>query len=298
MKIIVTGASGQVGWELVRSMSVLGAVHAWDRASADLSRPDELIKAIRVSRPDVIVNAAAYTAVDKAESEEALARTINGEAVGALACAAREMGALFVHYSTDYVFDGLASEPYREDAIAAPQNAYGRSKLLGDEAVAASGADHLIFRTTWVYGARGANFLLTMLRLMRERPELSVVADQFGAPTSARFIADGTAHAVRQSMTERAEDRFASGLFNLTADGVTSWHGFAQYIFDCARMAGGDATLVTRKINAITSSDYPTQAQRPAYSVLDGCRLKQRFNLYRPQWQDGVKLVLDELLRH
>ncbi|AOK15891.1 dTDP-4-dehydrorhamnose reductase [Burkholderia cepacia] len=296
MKIVVTGARGQVGWELVRSMSVLGAVHAWDRAAADLSRPDELVDAVRELRPDVIVNAAAYTSVDRAESEEALATTINGEAVGALAQAARDIDALFVHYSTDYVFDGMASEPYREDAIAAPQNAYGRSKLLGDEAVAASGADHLIFRTTWVYSARGTNFLLTMLRLMCERPELSVVADQFGAPTSARFIADVTAHAVRQCMNERAEGCFDSGLFNLTADGVTSWHGFAQAIFDCARTAGSGVTLKTGKINAIRALDYPTQAVRPIYSVLDGGRLRHRFNLHRPHWQDGVKLVLDELL--
>jgi len=296
MKILVTGRTGQVGWELARSMSVLGEVHALDRASADMTRPDELAARVRALRPDVIVNAAAYTAVDRAETETALADVVNGEAVGALANAAREMGALFVHYSTDYVFDGTAREPYHEDAATHPQNAYGRSKLLGEQSVAASGADYLLFRTTWVYGARGANFLLTMLRLMRERTELRVVADQHGAPTSARFIADATAHAVRQAVIERREGRFASGLFNLTADGATTWHGFAQYILERVRLIGA-GELRTERIEPIATRDYPLPAPRPAYSVLDGSRLKGRFGLRRPQWQEGVDLVLDELIR-
>jgi dTDP-4-dehydrorhamnose reductase len=296
MKIVVTGARGQVGWELSRSLAVLGVVHAWDRTQADLDRPDALADALRALRPDLIVNAAAYTAVDRAESEEVLACRINGRGVGVLADVAREIGALLVHYSSDYVFDGAAQAPYREHAVAAPQNAYGRSKLLGDQAIAASGADHLIFRTTWVYSARGANFLLTMLRLMRERPELRVVADQFGAPTSARFIAEATAHAVRQSFGARAQGRFESGLFNLTAEGVTSWHGFAQYILECARELQGGAPLLTERILAIPASEYPVPAVRPHYSVLDGGKFEQHFGLRRPSWQEGVRHVLEELL--
>ncbi|KVK92420.1 dTDP-4-dehydrorhamnose reductase [Burkholderia cepacia] len=297
MRIVVTGCRGQVGWELVRSLAVVGDVVAWDRQAADLSEPGALIERIREQRPDVIVNAAAYTAVDRAESEEPRANLVNGAAVGALAQAAQEVGALFVHYSTDYVFDGTARLPYREDAETGPLNAYGRSKLLGERATIESGADYLIFRTTWVYGARGANFLLTMLRLMRERPELRVVADQFGAPTSARFIADATAHAIAQSMSERRAGRFESGLFNLTADGVTTWHGFARHILERAHAIGAGDVLQTTRIDTIVTEDYPLPAARPAYSVLDGSKLQQRFNLRRPQWQECVDLVVDELLR-
>ncbi|HDR8911469.1 TPA: dTDP-4-dehydrorhamnose reductase [Burkholderia multivorans] len=297
MRIVVIGCRGQVGWELVRSLAIVGDVFAWDRRTADMSEPGALADRVRSQRPDVIVNAAAYTDVDRAESDEPRANLINGIAVGALAEAAREAGALFVHYSTDYVFDGAATVPYREDAETGPLNAYGRSKLLGERATVASGVDYLIFRTTWVYAARGANFVLTMLRLMRERPELRVISDQFGAPTSARFIADATAHAIARSISERHAGRFESGLFNLTADGVTTWHGFAQHIFERARAIGVGDVLKTKRIEAIATDDYPLPAARPAYSVLDGSKLQQRFNLRRPQWHEGVDLVLDELLK-
>lgn len=296
MKILVTGCRGQVGWELTRSLAVLGEVFACDRATADLSRPASLKAVIERVRPDVVVNAAAYTAVDKAQDEEVLATTINAEAVGALAQAARAVGALLVHYSTEYVFDGAKSGAYIEGDQPGPLNAYGRSKLAGEQAIAAAGGDWLVFRTSWVYAARGKNFLRTMLRLASERETLRVVADQIGAPTSARMLADLSAHAIRQSMAERSRGRFESGLFHLTASGSTTWHGFATRIVESAHALLPEQAIATRTIEAIATSDYPTPARRPANSVLDNSRFEQRFQLRRAPWEESLQLVLEEVI--
>jgi dTDP-4-dehydrorhamnose reductase len=296
MKILVTGAAGQVGWEVARSVSVLGDSIACDRSELDLSRPETLGPAIDKVRPDVIVNAAAYTAVDRAEEEEKLANRINGEAVGEIGCCARKHGALVIHYSTDYVFDGTAEHFYTERDATCPLNAYGRSKLLGEQALASSGCDYLTFRTTWVYASRGKNFLLTMLKLASERETLRVVADQFGAPTSARMIADLTAHVIAKATAERQAGTFASGLYNLTAGGRTSWHGFAKSIVDAARGLTSDGHIKTTSIEPISAADYPTPATRPANSSLDGSAFDRRFGLNRPQWRVSMMHVLQDAL--
>jgi dTDP-4-dehydrorhamnose reductase len=245
--------------------------------------------------PDVIVNAAAYTAVDRAEQDEALAMTVNADAVGELARAAKLRGALFVHYSTEYVFDGTKTTAYSERDEPNPLNAYGRSKLAGEHATEAAGGDSLVFRTSWVFSHRGKNFLRTIMRLATQHDTLRVVADQHGAPTPARMIADITAHAVRDAMRERRGGRFESGLFHLTAGGQTSWHGFASAIVDAARDALPAGSLRAHTVSAIASADYPTQAKRPANSVLDNAKLEQRFGLSRESWQKGMRSVLDEL---
>ncbi|MBB5543050.1 dTDP-4-dehydrorhamnose reductase [Paraburkholderia fungorum] len=295
MKILISGCDGQVGWELQRSMAVLGEVIGLNRLQLDLAQPGSAAAVVERMSPDVVINAAAYTAVDNAESEEAFATRINGEAVGELACAARDAKALFVHYSTDYVFDGTKSSPYLEDDTTSPLSAYGRSKLAGERAIRQAGGDWLVFRTTWVYGVRGKNFLRTMLRLAASREELSVVGDQLGAPTSARMIADATAHIVAQCMQERrAEAEFESGLFNLTAAGVTTWHGFAEAIIDAAR-ARTPSAVVTRLVKSISTAEYPTPARRPLNSLLDNGKLTSRFDIFRPDWRDAMHLVLDDL---
>ena len=293
MKILIVGARGQVGWELRRSLQGLGEVVAADRRTLDLGEPDSLAARVRDLAPQVIVNAGAYTAVDRAEQEEALATRVNGDSVGALAGVARELGALFIHYSTDYVFDGSGTGRYAESAPTQPINAYGRSKLAGEQATAAAGGDWLVFRTTWVYASRGANFARTILRLAGERERLSIVADQVGAPTSARFLADATALVIARAQIERAQGRFESGLFNLAAGGETSWHGFAQALVDGARQRG--ASLKVGEITGIPAADYPTPARRPANSRLDLSRLGQRFGIHPADWTVGVGLVLDEL---
>lgn len=295
MKILISGCDGQVGWELQRSMAVLGEVIALNRQQLDLAQPGSAAAVVERISPDVVINAAAYTAVDNAESEEALATRINGEAVGELASAARDVNALFVHYSTDYVFDGTKNSPYLEDDATSPLSAYGRSKLAGERAVREAGGDWLVFRTTWVYGAHGRNFLRTMLRLAASREELSVVGDQLGAPTSARMIADATAHIVAQSLQGgRTEGKFESGLFNLTAAGATTWHGFAQEIIDAARTRKSSA-VVARVVKSISTEEYPTPARRPLNSLLDNGKLVSRFQIYRPDWRDAMHHVLDEL---
>lgn len=296
MRIMVTGCRGQVGWELTRSLAVLGEVVACDRSTADLANPASLRAAVERLRPDVIVNAAAYTMVDKAEDEEALAATINADAVGALAQASRAVGALFVHFSTEYVFDGAKPGAYVEDDPPSPVNAYGRSKLAGERAVADAGGDWLVFRTSWVYAARGKNFLRTMLRLASERETLRVVADQVGAPTCARMIAELSAHIVRQAMAERSNGRFESGLFHLTAAGSTTWHGFASRIVEAARAMLPSGAIATRAIEAIATSEYPTPARRPANSLLDNGRFEQRFGLRRAPWDESLQLVLEEII--
>jgi dTDP-4-dehydrorhamnose reductase len=293
--LLVLGANGQVGYELVRSLMPLGEVVGLTRDECDLSRPDVLIRVVEAHRPDVIVNAAAYTAVDRAESEEGLATRINGEAPGALARAAHSVNALLLHYSTDYVFDGNKDAPWDETDPTSPLNAYGRSKLAGERAIMASGADFIIIRTTWVFAARGANFMRTMLRLGRERDALKVVADQFGAPTWARNIADASAHVIVAAQRERADRRFASEVLHLASRGQTSWHGFATGIFAEFRRQRPDVVLRVQAVEPIPSSEYPTPARRPANSCLDCGRLAGRFGIQLPSWQDALARCLEEV---
>jgi dTDP-4-dehydrorhamnose reductase len=289
---MVTGADGQIGWELGRSLLSLGEVIALDRASCDLSRPEALPAIVREARPDVLVNAAGYTAVDKAEEEEALATLVNGTAVGVLAQAAREAGALFVHYSTDYVFDGAKDGAYEEDDPPLPLGAYGRSKLAGEIAARAAGGDHLILRTSWIYAARGHNFLRTILRLACEREELAIVADQIGAPTWARNVSDATALVIRQAYEERSRGQFASGILHMTASGATSWHGFAQAIID--RVSGLPGMGNLARLRAIPSEDYPLPAVRPKNSLLSGKRLCERFGIALPDWPLALARCMEE----
>jgi dTDP-4-dehydrorhamnose reductase len=286
-----------VGWELNRSLLPLGEVIALGRAEADLSRPESLRQIVRDIQPDVIVNAAAYTAVDKAEEEEQLATVINGEAPGVLAEEAKRCGALLVHYSTDYVFDGTKDSPYVETDTPNPINAYGRSKLTGEQAIQASGADYLIFRTSWVYAARGRNFLLTMLRLMQEREELKVVADQIGAPTWARTIADTTAHCIRQAVNEVKRGHFTPNTYHLTNSGETSWHGFAEIIAEYAKQTILNDELRTKRIEKINTKDYSVSARRPINSRLSLESLPKDFSLVMVQWNRAVMLCMDELVQ-
>jgi dTDP-4-dehydrorhamnose reductase len=293
MRLLVTGTRGQVGWELSRSLLPLGDVVALDRRQCDFSRPELLPGLIRSIKPDVIVNAAAYTAVDKAEREEKLASTINGTAVGVIAEEARKAGILLVHYSTDYVFDGAKQMPYTEDDAPNPINAYGRSKLAGDIAVRQAGGAYVILRTSWVYAGRGHNFLDTILRLASEREELRIVDDQIGAPTWARDIADATALIIRAICQEQTQGQFASGLFNLIASGATSWHGFAKAILEDATRLG----LLQRvpQLKPIPSEEYPLPAARPKNSRLAGDRISERFGIALPDWKQGLARCIEEL---
>ena len=290
MRLLITGADGQVGWELRRSLLPLGEVIAMDRNACDLSRLQDLPRIIRETHPDIVVNAAAYTAVDKAEEEEVLATIINGVAVGVIADEVRKIGALLIHFSTDYVFDGTKAAPYSEDDAPHPINAYGRSKLAGERVVEQSGGDYLILRTSWIYAARGRNFLNTVLRLARERDELRIVADQIGAPTWAREIADATTSIARQAFSERARRNFASGIFNVTAAGQTSWFGFAEAIVDCAGLA--KAGHNRPNIHPILSSEYPTAAARPKNSRLAGDRVGRRFGIALMDWKRALETCL------
>ena len=292
MKILLLGGNGQVGRELRRSLPALGEVIVATRdgegadAAADFDQPQSLATLIETITPGVVVNAAAYTAVDKAETDVDAAFRVNAKAPAAIAMACKAADALLVHYSTDYVFDGQANRPYLEDDVTAPLGVYGASKLAGEQAIRDIGARHAILRTAWVYAAHGKNFLLTMLRLAAERDELRVVADQFGAPTPAAWIADATSALLRQGVAE-------SGSWHLTTRGDTSWHGFASAIMDDAHELG----LLQRKpvVLPITTADYPTPARRPAYSVLDTSRLQHDFGIVPPDWQEGLKQTLREL---
>ncbi|RDJ98760.1 dTDP-4-dehydrorhamnose reductase [Paraburkholderia lacunae] len=289
--ILVTGVNGQVGFELARTLQGLGQVVAVDRSRLDLSNLDQVRAVVREVRPALIVNPAAYTAVDKAEDEFDLAMRINGEAPGVLAEEAQKLGAALIHYSTDYVFDGEKDGAYVEDDPTDPQNAYGRTKLAGEQAIAATGVNHLVLRTSWVYGTRGKNFLLTMLRLGADRPELKVVADQFGAPTWSNTIATLTAHLVAQAFA--ADDSAAwwnerSGIYHLCAGDSTSWHGFASAIFELANLPNRPKTL------PIPASDYPTPAKRPSNSRMSNERLAQVFGLAAPHWRDALQLCLTD----
>lgn len=294
MKILLTGCNGQVGWELARALLPLGEVIAVNRSQVDLSDPDGLRRIVQKVSPDVIVNPAAYTAVDKAETDRDMAFLINAEAPRVLAEEAAKSAALLIHYSTDYVFDGTKNAPYTEDDATHPVNVYGQSKLAGEQAIQAAGADHLILRTSWVYAARGQNFLKTILRLAAEREELAIVADQVGSPTWARLIAETTAHILRQSLLERRQDHFISSVYNLTSVDETSWHGFAQAIVEIARQQGMPA-LKNRIINPIPTTAYPAPAKRPLNSRLSTDRLEQRFGLKMPSWDAALRLCMADM---
>lgn len=295
MRILLTGKNGQVGFELQRALAPLGDVIAVDRTECDLEHATSLRDAIQRTEPDVIVNPAAYTAVDRAETEVERAQAVNAAAPGIIGEEAARSGALVVHYSTDYVFDGAASGWYGEDAPTGPHGVYGRSKLAGEAALAASGARHLVFRTSWVFGAHGANFAKTMLRLATERDELKVVADQTGAPTSAALIADITAHAVRQKLQD--DRRTPDGIYHLAAGGETNWHTYACHVIETARRAGKPIRAAADAILPIASADYPTPARRPANSRLDTAKLKNTFGLTLPHWQLGLDHVLQQIIR-
>lgn len=291
MRILLTGRSGQVGWELRRALAPLGDVIAPGRGELDLTSADSIARAVRAAQPEVIVNAAAYTAVDRAESEPELAMLVNGIAPGVLAEEARRSGALMVHYSTDYVFDGAQDRAYTEDDAPAPVNAYGRSKLAGEQAVRAIDGAYCIFRTSWVYAARGNNFVLTILRLARERAELRIVADQVGAPTWARAIADMTAQVLAGGAAGRARER--SGLYHFTAAGAVSWYGFAQTILETARFAF--PAMNTPQLVPIPSSEYPLPASRPRNSRLDSSRLAAAFGIVPRSWESMLRQCLHEM---
>lgn len=294
MKILLLGKNGQVGWELQRALAPLGNVVVLDRHSAeycgDLANLEGLRNTVRVIKPDVIVNAAAYTAVDKAESDQATAQLINADATRILAEEAVALDAWLIHYSTDYVFDGTGETPWKENSPVCPVNFYGTSKLAGEQAITASGCKHLIFRTSWVYGARGNNFAKTMLRLAKDRESLNVIADQVGAPTGAELLADVAAHSIRKARA----DASVSGIYHLAATGEVSWHGYAQFAIDFAK-AQGEALAVSAVL-PIPTTAYPTPAARPLNSRMDTQKLRDTFSLHLPDWQSGVTRMLMEIL--
>ena len=292
-RILLTGKNGQVGFELQTALAGVGEVVAFDHAELDLASPDAIRERVREVKPQIIVNAAAYTAVDRAESEPELAMKVNGIAPGILAEEAKRLGSLIVHYSTDYVLDGTKGEPYTETDSPNPLSVYGRSKLAGDQAIQVSGVSYYIFRTSWVYAARGQNFLKTMLRLGAERDELRIVNDQIGAPTWARFIADATARVLSESLRASDQARTKSGLYNVTASGMTSWYGFAEAIFAEAQKALG--TRIPRLV-PIPSSDYSAPARRPAYSRLDNFKLREAFDLEPPSWETMLRNCMRDIV--
>ena len=296
MRIMLTGANGQVGWELARSLLPLGEVIALSRSQCDLSQPDTIPGIVEKIKPDVIVNAAAYTEVDKAEKEEGLATLINGTSVGVLAEEAKKHDALFVHYSTDYVFDGTKPGPYKEDDNPNPINAYGRSKLAGEEAARETGGEHLIFRTSWVYAARGNNFANTILRLAREQDDLKVVADQYGAPTSAELIADITALVLyRLNITPMIRE--IADTYHLTASGETSRYEFSKALLKTAINIDHGIKITPEQVVAISTAEYPQAAQRPQNSRLDTQKLVKTFGLYMPSWQSCIHRTVSEFFK-
>lgn len=297
MKILLLGKNGQVGWALQRSLAPLGELVALDSQSqthcGDLSNLTGLAQTVRDVAPDVIVNAAAYTAVDKAENEPVLAHTINALALSVLAQEAKRIGAWLIHFSTDYVFDGSGDKPWLETDATGPLSVYGVTKLAGEQAIIASACKHLIFRTSWVYGARGNNFAKTMLKLAQERDSLKVVNDQMGAPTGADLLADVTAHAIRTALQKPN----VSGLYHLVASGETSWHEYACFVIDFARQAGLEIKVAQTAIQAVPSTEFATVAKRPLNSRLNTNKLQKTFSLHLPDWQSGVTRMLVEHLQ-
>lgn len=303
MKILLFGTDGQVGWELQRSLAPLGEllVMGLDRATnpgglcGDFTQLDALAETVRTVRPDVIVNAAAHTAVDKAESEPDFARLLNAQAPGVLADEAQKLGAWLIHYSTDYVFDGSGDQPWKEDDATGPLSVYGQTKLEGEQAVARCHR-HLIFRTSWVYAARGGNFAKTMLRFAKERETLQVIDDQFGAPTGADLIADVTAHAIRQVKAGQGDGNVAlAGIYHLVASGVTTWHAYAKHVVALAQSAQPAIKIAANEVKAVPTSAFPTAAKRPHNSRLDTTKLRTTFGLQLPHWQAGVNRMLNEI---
>lgn len=294
MHILLLGKNGQVGWELQRALAPLGKVTALDRHSTDycgdVSKLDELACTVRALKPDVIVNATAYTAVDKAETDTELAQCINADALLVLAKETQAIGAWLIHYSTDYVFNGSGDAPWQEEDRPAPLNVYGATKLAGEQAIQAHCTRYLIFRTSWVYAARGANFAKTMLRLAKERSELGVINDQIGAPTSAELIADVTAQALYRVMAQPE----LTGIYHLAAAGETSWHDYAAFVFELARQSG--IKLALQQLNPIPTSAYPTPAARPGNSRLNCQKLEAAFGLQLPHWQQGMARMLNEIM--
>ena len=296
MNILLLGKGGQVGWELQRSLAVLGQVTALDFESqehcGDFSQPEGIRDTVRQLRPDVIVNAAAHTAVDKAESEPEFARLLNATTPGVLAEEAARLGAWLVHYSTDYVFDGSGTRPWVETDAPAPLSVYGRTKLEGEQLIQQSGCQHLILRTSWVYAARGGNFAKTMLRLAQERDRLTVIDDQWGAPTGADLLADVTAHAIRQ-LQQRPQD---AGLYHCVAGGETNWNLYAKYVLDQADQAQTAINIKATEVAPVPTSAFPTPATRPHNSRLNTAKLQSTFGLTLPHWQAGVARMLTEIL--
>lgn len=297
MKILLFGKNGQLGWELRRSLAPLGEVVALGSSGeawpCDFGEPARLADTVRALRPQVIVNAAAYTAVDAAEADRDTAQRINAEAPGVLAEAAQALGAMLVHFSSDYVFDGGGLRPWREDDAAAPLNVYGATKLEGERRVARACTRHLVLRTSWVHAPRGANFVHTVLRLARERERITVVDDQVGAPTGADLLADIAAHAIR---AVRAQPGLF-GLYHAAASGETSWRGYARFLVNLAGGLGAQLRLSADAIEAVTSDDFPAPARRPLNSRLDTSRLQAAFGLAMPDWREGVERTLREILR-
>ena len=296
MNILLFGKGGQVGWELQRSLAVLGHVTALDHDSTDhcgdFANPEGIAATVRALKPDVIVNAAAHTAVDKAESEPELARLLNATTPGVLAREAAALGAWLVHYSTDYVFDGSGTRPWVETDTPAPLSVYGRTKLEGEQLIQQSGAKHLILRTSWVYAARGGNFAKTMLRLAQERERLTVIDDQWGAPTGAELLADVTAHAIRH-LQQRPQD---AGLYHLVAGGEVTWNGYAKFVIEHASKAQSAIKIVAKEVAPVPTCAFPTPAVRPHNSRLNTSKLQTTFGLTLPHWQTGVERMLTEIL--
>ncbi|TLP74725.1 dTDP-4-dehydrorhamnose reductase [Pseudomonas nitroreducens] len=295
-KILLLGANGQVGWELQRALAPLGELIVCDRHRADLSDPEAIAHLVHIEKPSVIVNAGAYTAVDKAESDVVTARLVNAEAVGALAAAAAGLDAWLVHYSTDYVFNGCGSTPFTEDDTTAPLSVYGQTKLEGEQAIRNAGCKHLILRTSWVYASRGTNFAKTMLRLAGEREELRVVADQVGAPTSAELIADVTAIVLTRLRHDSKLQNCASGTYHLVASGETSWHGFARFVIGKAIELGVPLKAAPECVMPIGSADYPLPAKRPSNSRLDNDKIQRTFDVTLPQWEYHAARMIKELI--
>lgn len=291
MRILLLGKDGQLGRELQRSLAPHGQITAWGRAECDLAQTELLYASVMAVKPDVIVNAAAYTAVDKAESEPEVAHAINAVAPAILAQATMDMGCRLIHYSTDYVFNGSGTTPWTEDASTDPLNIYGKTKLAGEQAITASGCNHLIFRTSWVYAKEGGNFAKTMLRLASERDALSVIDDQMGAPTDAAWLADMTAEIVLR----QAQDERGNGIFHAASTGEVSWHGYASYLIAKARDLGFPIKVSPEAIRAVSSEAFPTPAQRPHNSRLDCSKLTQTFGITPPAWQVGIDKLLHSL---